>query len=474
MNSQKLLLIPMRKILFFLVLPFSSMGQGGVFKIENDASLKDALVSYYIADLDSAAPIAAYQESKNLSPASVLKLFSTAVALSELGPDYQQESGIYISGTVAAGSLNGDLIIDPNYNPTLGAMRFGQNLEKVSTAIQGFLTAKGITNIQGKLQVVEKVSVPQRIPRTWIWEDMGNYYGAGGGSVAWNENILELMFSSGAAGEPAKLLKTEPEVPFLDLVNEVKASTMNRDLAFCYSRPGDHQISISGTIPEQKNYFVVKAAMPDPGLALANLLTTDLLKKGVMIKGKPSVRGQLGAEVTKIGGIKSASVSEIVAQTNLNSVNFYAEALLELAYQHSGAEVEKLDWFKQRLQQNYGIEAPLLFDASGLSRFNAVSSKQVVTLLTQAISGSQGSSFERSLAVAGRTGTLKSLLRRTPANGFVKGKSGSMTGVRCYAGIVTAVSGKNYVFALMLNNYEENYAVLKPLIEQWMLSIFEQ
>ena len=464
----------MRNLALLMIFPLIALGQASTFKIEEEALLQDALVSYYVAEADSGTVLSAYQKSKNMAPASVLKLFSTAVALDELGPDYRQESTIYHSGNISGETLIGDLVFDPNFNPTLGAMRFGENLTLISTELLSFLSSKGIKSIQGKVKVLERVTVPERIPRTWIWEDMGNYYGAGGGSVSWNENIFELVFSSGAPGEPAKLIKTSPELPFIQVDCQVQASMIDRDLAYCFSRPGDDRISVSGTIPAHQKYFVVKAALPQPALCLAHLLTKSLLKAGIMIQGDPEAINRLPLNVETIGSFKSATVKEIVEQTNLNSVNFYAEALLEIAYQHSGSKDLKLDWFQYQLSQSFEVNTSLLFDASGLSRFNAVSSQQVVTLLRNTLAKDQRGVFENSLSVVGQSGTLKSLLRKTSANGFIKGKSGSMTGVRCYAGLVTAVSGKRYVFALMLNNYEASYSGLKPLIEKFMLSLFEQ
>ena len=56
-----------------------------------------------------------------------------------------------------------------------------------------------------RVKVIDPTLTAETLPRTWIWEDIGNYYGANPAGTIINENILELEFKSGAPGEPTEL-----------------------------------------------------------------------------------------------------------------------------------------------------------------------------------------------------------------------------------------------------------------------------
>jgi D-alanyl-D-alanine carboxypeptidase/D-alanyl-D-alanine-endopeptidase (penicillin-binding protein 4) len=65
----------------------------------------------------------------------------------------------------------------------------------------------------------------------------------------------------------------------------------------------------------------------------------------------------------------------------------------------------------------------------------------------------QAAVFRDSLAVMGVDGTLKDRLRRTPAEGKVLAKTGTLRLSNALAGYATAASGERVVFAILVNNH---------------------
>ena len=61
--------------------------------------------------------------------------------------------------------------------------------------------------------------------------------------------------------------------------------------------------------------------------------------------------------------------------------------------------------------------------------------------------------YLNSLPEAGQSGTLKSHFKDPVFSSSMRAKSGSMLRIRSYAGYLTAKSGRNLIFSIIVNNY---------------------
>ena len=443
----------MKKLLLIfsiILLSFIAPNNNFIMEWKNDVELKPASFGFAFYDLDSNQYIAEHNKEKVLSAASTQKLLTTAIAIKTLGIDHQFASTISYSGRIQEKTLRGDICIYPNKNPCLASKRFGKNVDEIVNEIDHFLKQKGIKFLSG-IQIIDPTYETETLPRTWLWEDIGNYYGANPTGTILNENIIELHFKSGAIGTPVTLVKTVPEMPWLKFHNRVLSSKVKKDLAYVFSEPQSRYLTIEGTIPANKNNFTVKASLPNPQKTLAYQIYSKLKEKGYALNGKYKVRKTSKKKTNIITTIKSASVKNIINQTNKKSVNILAENLLENSYDYSGNKTGKLNWAKNYLKNTLKVntEGMKIQDGSGLSGFNALSPEQIVQVLTIM---KDSKPFHESLPVAGESGTLKSFLVNSWAKGNLHAKSGSMRGVRSYAGYVKSKSGKNIAFAIIINN----------------------
>lgn len=428
--------------------------------------LKPASVSVAVYDLESNQFVLEENSEKVLTPASTQKLISTAIAVHSLQPDHQFETKLAHTGNVIDGVLRGEIYIFPNYNPTLASKRFGRDLSEITTAIKTWLSTNNVKVIKG-IKVIDPSMVKETLPRTWIWEDIGNYYGANPCGTIFNENVVELYFESGEVGKATKIVKTVPDLPLLSFENRVIGSEKKRDLAYCFGGPYDRGIVIEGTIPANKKNFKVKASLQRPQKGLAYLIFEALKKVGITIQGTYGAYPNPKKRSTQFTVVKSAKVSEIVKKTNYKSVNILAENLLQNSHMNSGSAKEKGKWAKNYLKEKLGVDVAgmQLHDGSGLSHFNAVSSKQLVQLLVKM---KDTPAFKNSLPIAGKSGTVRSFLKNSSLNGNVRCKSGSMTGVRSYAGYISNTSGKKFAFAIIVNNADGTNTEVKKKIEELM------
>ena len=80
------------------------------------------------------------------------------------------------------------------------------------------------------------------IPNTWIWEDIGNYYGAGASGISIYDNLYEIhLKSESEADKPTQIIRIAPEIQNLELTNEVLSSDLNSDQAYVFGSPEDNK-----------------------------------------------------------------------------------------------------------------------------------------------------------------------------------------------------------------------------------------
>ena len=172
---------------------------------------------------------------------------------------------------------------------------------------------------------------------------------------------------------------------------------------------------------------------------------------GVAVSGK-SRAGEAPEEARTIAFVPSMPVGELARHINTPSNNFAAEMLfkeLGARYRDSGTTAAGADVVRDTLD-DFGIR-PRIVDGSGLSRSNRATPREVVRLLERMHSQDVAASFRTSLAVAGRTGTVKRRMRGMPAAGRCQVKTGTLRYVSALAGYCRTASGREIGFAFMFN-----------------------
>jgi D-alanyl-D-alanine carboxypeptidase/D-alanyl-D-alanine-endopeptidase (penicillin-binding protein 4) len=117
-----------------------------------------------------------------------------------------------------------------------------------------------------------------------------------------------------------------------------------------------------------------------------------------------------------------------------------------------------LRWWQQKLPNQV---LPVIHNGSGLSREERSSALALSELLVWAANSNFSNELQNSLAIAGVDGTVSRLKDRAPkssAIGRARLKSGSLRDVASLAGYVEGLSGKRYVFVVMINHPNANAA----------------
>lgn len=453
-------------------------------------TLQHASIGLFVADAETGEVMAESSSQLSLVPASTLKLLTTAAALELLGADYRFETRFAYRGAIQNDTLFGDLLILGGGDPALGSHYFPERYGKDGFLDQWVqkLNDLPVRYVTGNLIADVSVYDDQLIPRTWIWEDLGNYYGVGACGLSVYDNLYRIHLASPElAGEPTRVLRIEPAVPGLELENRVLSANDRRDRAYVFGSPLNGTRVLRGTIPKGKADFEVKASVPNPPLLLGWQLKHRLEQSGIGLAGEVLVKWQPGpGEETQAGGpacteiavTQSPTLAEIVDVTNHESVNLFAEHLLKhLAWATTGkGTTEEGIRVLTSFWEEKGIDTKGLFmaDGSGLSRFNAITARQMVEVLQYMYADRvNGRFFFRSLPTV-PNGTLWYFHPENFPNQALRAKSGSMTRVRCFAGLVETASGRKCLFAVFLNNFSCSQAQAIRDIEDLLAKLAEQ
>ena len=189
-----------------------------------------------------------------------------------------------------------------------------------------------------------------------------------------------------------------------------------------------------------------------PALAAARRLVRSLRGRGVRVLGRTAV-GEAPADTAPVAAVRSPTMRRLARAINVPSDNFAAEVLLKdlgAAFGRSGSTAQGAAVVR-RTMSSLGVARRSVADGSGLSRANRVSARQVVALLAAMRRSDHAEAFDASLAVAGRTGTLRNRLRGTAADGACRGKTGTLNGVSSLAGLCSTRDGHTVAFALLMN-----------------------
>ncbi|WP_346863310.1 D-alanyl-D-alanine carboxypeptidase/D-alanyl-D-alanine-endopeptidase [uncultured Draconibacterium sp.] len=464
-------------ILFFSVLSFAVTSQirfeAAVQNLLQKPYYKNASVGMHVVDLDSGDELYNLNADKVLIPASTMKLVTSASAFELLGAGYRFETQINYRGKILKnGDLEGDLVLVGGADPALGSEYFQDYYIDFLKNWAKKIRAQGIQKITGDLIFDGSIFNSERVPDTWIWGDIGNYYGAGANAFTVYDNMFRITFSSPKkVGKATKVIVTYPKLEGLQIKNEVVSADNNVDNAYVFGSPFDKTRIIRGTIPRDRKAFTIKAAIHQPEEILAKEFLKALNDEGIFVMGKIAFESANQKDLKTIYIQESPTLAEIGEVLNHESVNLFAEHFLnQIAVEKMGTgnREEAIQLIKE-FWDSKGISIEYLFmeDGSGLSHFNAVSPVFFTQLLKFM---SNNEAFVNTLPTAGE-GTLNRFSQNLFPGETLLAKSGSMTRVRCYSGYLKTEKGKTLVFSFMFNHFTGSHSALINEIQQLLTEL---
>jgi D-alanyl-D-alanine carboxypeptidase/D-alanyl-D-alanine-endopeptidase (penicillin-binding protein 4) len=418
-------------------------------------------------------------------PASTAKLFVTAVAAARLPPDGTVRTSVYAAGPVADGIVQGDLVLYGRGDPTMDRRCGGLDTTAAGACqadpaaslrrLADSLRALGIRAVAGDLVGDGSWLEPTLTHPGWESYDLNWWYAAPVSGLGFNDNSLDIAWSPGPVGEPARISFT-PALGDMTLVNRTVVIPGDTSGTLDFFRdPGTDRIRAEGRVPQGRGGGMEHFALPDPNLYAAWAFGAELARAGIAVHGatrsttdSSAYRGVRSA--APLAEVESRPFRDWIFPVLNSSQNWYAEMLLKQLgrrFGRAGSWAEGLAVERRFLIDSVRLDSTrfALVDGSGLASSNVVSPLALAEVLLFA---HRHPAMEPFLAALPRSGVRGSLQRRFLGRGFegsVTAKPGSITGVNSLAGYLDLANGRRVTFAILVNHHTLGNAAMVAAID---------
>ena len=411
-----------------------------------------------------------------LVPASNMKLFTSALALVRLGPDFRFTTEIVAEQPIdAAGTLEGDLALVGGGDPSLSARSYPYQYQPAAAPGSGYsfraieeladqLIARGLKRVDGDVVGDDRRYVWEPRPGGWSIDDAEWEYGAPVSALILDDNSFALTLRPGArAGDLAQVWLTPP-FEYFAIDNRVRTGAGGERKVEIERAAGE--VHLRGVLPVGDAGFSELLAVDDPARYAAEVLRDVLERRGVAIRREAVARHRFADEIADEPRDSSARVvlasrtspplAELLQVTDKVSQNLHAEVMLrEVGFlkKQPGSQEAGLIEMREFLREiGIGKDCCQFTDGSGLSRSTLVTPAAVVRLLAYMYKSSYRDVWLSLLPIAGVDGTLAKRFEDHPEARTIHAKTGSMAHVRSLSGYVTVPGRDPLAFSVIVNN----------------------
>ncbi len=458
-----------------------------ISKVITNANFKNTKYTIAVYSLDNNKYYFKKSTNRELTPASLTKLFVCYSALMNLGKDYQYKTEIYHSGTFKNGIINGDIYIIGAGDPLFST----DDLKAMIDSMHSY----GIKEIKGDIIADANFfdNITDRLKYSGDKDRVQGLPPITGLSI--NKNIVTITVKGIPQGKLRKpVVVTDPPSPSFKIINKAKVKGRPKhkntkkqqkrsyiepmDNITIYGGPvvvsstarrrssirirhkkdasGKQIFTVTGTINADNSYSY-SYFISDPVQAVSGALLKMLNRSNIKVHGTFK-KGNLNDVTTPIYKIAEADrfLLDVISPTLKNSDNFNAEHIFKLIGAANGKMVENAKESRQiivKTLDSLGIDFSncVFYDGSGLSRRNKLTSKVAIEFLSVLFNSEYRPILDTTLAIAGVDGTLKKRMKYSLAQNNLRAKTGTHKNVSGLCGTVKTLDGENLAFCFIFN-----------------------
>ncbi len=434
-----------------------------------DAKFRSAQLGILLVDPERGDTLYSHNAGKLFIPASNQKLITGAVALQVLGADFRFSTTVALRGTLANGTLDGDLVLIGTGDPSVSDQMRGDALS-VLRDMADSLWERGIRRVTGRLTSGLDAFPDATLGFGWAWDDLDYPYSAGVDELYLNEGFAQVIVRGGANAGDTPSVVTGPAATFPQV--RVWATTgapqAKSTLSLMQDSVTSGSIVLTGSIgPGAVDTLTI--TYRDQRVAYLSALREALQLRGIPVEGgvQPAARFWTGSvpngppamepHYTPLFSISSPPLGEILRTFQKSSQNQIGEILFKtLGRNKAGvgsADSGRAVVRAQLLAWGALPDGFVARDGSGLSRHNVVTPETLARVLDVMRRHPSFPVFYDALPIAGVDGTIAGRMRGTVAQGNVHAKTGTLDMVRSLSGYVTTADGPQLIAVMLANHW---------------------
>ena len=442
-----------------------------------------AAIGIHVVKVASGETLYAHDADQLYLPASNMKLFTAAVALTRLGPDYRFETRVLreASGDVVlAGS--GDPSLSGRVYPYSTDAQEGNPLAAIESLADQMM-AGGLRRVDGNIVGDDQRYPWAPYPPSWTEDDVQHAYGAPVSALTLNDNVIAIRAQPGARAGDLARVSLHPPVEYFTLDNRV-TTTANGAASVRFERvPGTRQVLLTGSIGLRSGGAEETLAVDDPALFAAQALYDALLRRGVAVHGRPVARHRMipGDKPRVQGEVLAARTSPPLAQLLQAfikvSQNLHAElALREVGFMRRGDGTLEAGFAELLALLDEIRISPVEWrteDGSGLARNDEVTPAAITRLLRYMETSPDGAVWHSLFPVGGQDGTLDRRLCCTSDGSRIRAKTGSLSRSVALSGYADSRSQGKLAFSILVNNFAAPASEVRDWVDRIALELVE-
>ena len=435
-----------------------------VVSMLKDANIPPDAMGAIVIRVSDGTLILLHRSEASLQPASTLKVLSSIVGLERLGPTYRGRTELRTSGELVDGVLLGDLVLRGLADPDL-------NWEALLGMLQT-LRHKGISQIKGDLILDRQWFQPARtdlgVPP--FDETPEFQYNVIPDALLLNTNLLQLDLESSERENTTSMRMNL--TPAMDRVTVVSNMTLVdracADWEDGWKLPtvsrhenGSIRIELQGEFPKKCAASTAVNILDRVDFA-DRLFRTLWRNLGGTFSGQTresTVSDTAFTDTRILTQHQSRTLAELTRDINKRSDNPMTRLLYltlgALAENDSEtvttkrAERQVRTWFRQHGIDDDGM---VLENGSGLSRIERIRPSQLAHVLQAAYGSDWAPEFMASLPIVAVDGGMRNRLRKSPAAGHARIKTGTLRDVSAVAGFVPDANNQLCIVVAMVNH----------------------
>ncbi|MFH1195320.1 MAG: D-alanyl-D-alanine carboxypeptidase/D-alanyl-D-alanine-endopeptidase [bacterium] len=460
----------MKTILIIVFLFFSSVFFSQNF-ISNkvDSLLSDKFfesVSFSVNIYDLTTQTELYQRNKKLllTPASNMKILTSAAGLLFLGPEYNFQTSIYYTGEIDDDEIEGDLYFiggcDPEFNM--------DNLRKMIRQIKSLGVDEIDGNIYGDVSMMDSLYWG----KGWMWDDDPGSYVPYLNPLTINNASIKIAYKPGKIGEPAEitLLHDPGYIPVINNSITVEDDTSDFSVTRNWIEKKD-EIIATGKLSITASTDSVEVNLTRPAEYFMHLVCQLFEEEGIDFGGEINYAATPREAVML--SKNERPYKEIITALNKNSNNLNAEMTLRaLASKHFCKPASAENGLKMidSLVTLIGLnpEYYSFADGSGISSYNLISTELLLEILKNFYFHHPElyKILFESFPVAGIDGTLANRMKDCACIGNVHAKTGTKSVASSLSGYLNSKNDHNIVFSIIFENFLEEVNTARKIQDE--------